>query len=306
MRLRRKTLLALVGVTLVGWLVAGVVASYFLVSRRGSDDTETLPVWAQGKDWFEDVRLHTADGEELGAWFVPARGEQATPGKAIRAVALFLHGYSARRTSMNAHAAKASQEGFHGMNLSFRAHGDSTGDWNDLGWSAKQDVLAAVEFIEQRAPGLPIVIVATSMGAAAAIFAAPELGDRVRAYWLNAPYHDLKSAAWDRCVRSFPPLLDSLAYAGLRLWTPLWLGTDIGGIRPIDHVGRMSSKATVVFTVGEFDEESPPEDVRALATGCAGESRLIVYPGVGHEGREARDFEGYLEEVLEFLDSVVE
>jgi alpha-beta hydrolase superfamily lysophospholipase len=82
--------------------------------------------------------------------------------------------------------------------ISLRAHGDSTGDFNDMGYSARHDVVAAVEFLERRRPGNPIVIHGLSMGAGAAVFASGELGHRIKGYVLESPYRDLKIADFRR------------------------------------------------------------------------------------------------------------
>ena len=90
--------------------------------------------------------------------------------------------------------------------ISHRAHGDSTGEFDDAGYSARRDVYAAVEFLEQRRPGRPVIVDGNSLGSAAAIFAAGELGHRVAAYILESPYQDLKIAVWNRvdngCLRA--------------------------------------------------------------------------------------------------------
>ena len=88
-----------------------------------------------------------------------------------------------------------------------RAHGDSTGEFDDAGYGARRDVCAAVEFLERRRPGRPVIVDGNSLGSAAAIFAAGELGHRVAAYILECPYQDLKIAVWNRidnCAASGP------------------------------------------------------------------------------------------------------
>jgi alpha/beta superfamily hydrolase len=50
--------------------------------------------------------------------------------------------------------------------LTHRAHGDSWGDYHDVGFSARQDVWATVDFLEARRPGQSVVVTGTSMGAA--------------------------------------------------------------------------------------------------------------------------------------------
>jgi uncharacterized protein len=123
--------------------------------------------------------------------------------------------------------------------ISFRAHGDSTGEINDIGYSARHDVIAAVAFLEQRRPGKPILVHGTSLGSAAAAFASGELAGRVRGYVLECPYRDVKSAVWNRTREYLPPVLDVIAYAGLRLVAPLVL-PDLDQMAPVFAVGGVS------------------------------------------------------------------
>ncbi len=96
-----------------------------------------------------------------------------------------------------------------------RAHGDSSGEFNDIGYSARLDVVAAVEFLERRRPARPILIHGTSLGAAAATFAAEELGHRVHGYVLECPYRDLRTAVWNRAEKA-------LRRCSIGLPTPDW------------------------------------------------------------------------------------
>ena len=62
--------------------------------------------------------------------------------------------------------------------ISLRAHGDSTGDLNDFGHSARHDVVTAVDWLEHNHPERPVVVWGQSLGAAAAIFTAEAIGRR--------------------------------------------------------------------------------------------------------------------------------
>ncbi len=99
--------------------------------------------------------------------------------------------------------------------ISLRAHGDSTGDFDDMGYCARNGIVASVEFLERRRPGKPIIVHGLSMGGAAAVFAASELAHRVQGYILDSPFRDLKLAVRNRTENALPPLLDRIAYMGL-------------------------------------------------------------------------------------------
>ena len=179
------------------WLLSSLAVAYALTCRHGPRTDEGTPDIG---DWkLESHRLKTSDGEELGAWFV----EGMTDGPSV----LILHGHKGRRWNSLRLGKLLSSHGCSVLMISHRAHGDSTGEFDDAGYSARRDVCAAVEFLERRRPGRPVIVDGNSLGSAAAIFAAGELGHRVAAYILECPYQDLKTAVWNRvdnCAASGP------------------------------------------------------------------------------------------------------
>jgi len=252
------------------WLGSSGLAAWRLVERPRDPFEEPLPSGLVA----ESVRLATLDGEELGAWF--RRGEPDRP------VAILLHGMGGSRTSLGPAARRLAGAGFGFLALSLRSFGDSTGGELDFGWSSRADVVAAVEHVEREQPGARIVVIGQSLGAAAAIYAAPELGRRVAAYILEAPYRDVDKACRDRLARYLVPPFTWAAYAGLRLWAPLFLPTAPERLRPIDHVARFSAGVPVLFVAGALDRGTPYEDVAALCERCSGEAVLAILDGRDH------------------------
>jgi pimeloyl-ACP methyl ester carboxylesterase len=286
-----------VGLPLVlvcGWLVSSAAVVWVTTTRRRPVVPEAPPVGVGEWGAVETVRLRTSDGQELGAWFAP--GE---PG---RAAAVLLHGNGGSRTGQVELMNELMANGYGCLAVTLRAHGDSTGEENDFGWSARHDVLAATEFVERRRPGESIVLVGTSMGAVASIFAAGELGARVGGYLLEAPYRDLISAVEDRTVYYLPPGLDRLAFEGLRLWGPAFLEADPEIIRPIDYVGQFPPEVAAIFLAAGEDPMAPPGDVRELERLCSANSRLEMFPGVGHVELFRVDPERYTALVRALLD----
>src|SRR5262249_61720016 len=130
------------------------------------------PIVAWGS--FEEHQLRTSDGETLGAWL--------HRGNPYGASVLVLHGNrGCRRNSLPAAEFFAGQ-GCSVLLVSLRAHGDSTGEVNDFGYSARHDVIAAVQFLEHERPGRTIIVTGTSMGAAARPFPFRSCGGSVRRF----------------------------------------------------------------------------------------------------------------------------
>jgi len=266
----RQFVLGFAALAFVGWLGSSAFAAWKLTNRPNPLRAEPQPSWLHA----EDVRLKTRDGEELGAWF-----DAGAPGKPV---VLFFHGMGGSRSSMALSAQRVSMEGDGYLAVSLRSFGDSSGGAMDFGWSSRADVLAAVEYAEAHKPGAPLVVVGQSMGAAAAIFAAPELGRRVSGYVLEAPYRDLEKACRDRLARKLVAPFDTLAFAGLRLWAPCFLPTDFHSVRPIDQVARFPAGVPVLFVAGAYDEQAPVEDVRLLTERCSGDAELAVLDARDH------------------------
>src|SRR5262249_19296725 len=156
-----------------------------------------------------------------------------------------------------------------------RAHGDSTGNLDDVGFGARHDAIAGVEFLDSRRPGRPIIVDGNSMGAAAAIFAARELGHRVRGYILESPYRDLRAAVWNRVDQALPPLLDLAAYAGLNLVAPVFL-PHIDEISPLRAIAGIPEDVPVLFLAGSGDHLAPLGETRELHEQVASHGQLVV------------------------------
>lgn len=289
---RRATLLlGLPFLFVLAWLGSCAFVAWWTTSRRHTVAYEFPPTrWEP----VEPVRLTTSDGQELGAWYVA--GE---PG---RAAAVLLHGNGGSRSRQVGLMERLVERGYACLAVTLRTHGDSTGEENDFGWSSRADVLAAVAFLEERRPAEEIVLVGSSMGAVASIFAAGELGERVAGYLLEAPYRDLIKAVEDRTIHYLPRGLDHLAFVGLLLWGRVFLATDAERIRPIDYVGGFPPDVPAIFLAASEDPMAPPEDVIELEGECSAVSRVEMFTGVGHVELYRVDEERYTALVLELLE----
>jgi uncharacterized protein len=279
MRRKLKFLAVVALVTIILWLGVSALVAWRLTRRVGGCVAEPPPEIARATA--ESLRLKTCDGEEIGGWLV--RGD------AGKACVLLLHGNGGTRAQMLPVMRWLGEERFTVLAISLRAHGDSTGQQNDFGWSARHDVVAAVEFLRREYPGRPIAIVGRSLGAATAIFAADELKETVSGYFLEQPYKDLKSAVWSRLQNHLPPVLDWVAYGGLRIWAPVFLPVDPDRISPCDYVGSVPQNVPVVIVTGSADRHARLDDVKAMAARVKSGAKLVVFEGAAHESLDSRD-----------------
>jgi alpha-beta hydrolase superfamily lysophospholipase len=268
---RVKPWLLLLGVLVTLWFLASLAVAHRLTRRAQPPLPEPLPTADWGR--FESHRLKTSDGQEIGAWFVP--------GAEYAASILLVHGIGASRSACLGRAKMLATQGYSVLMITLRAHGDSTGDFNDMGYSARHDIVAAVEFLERRLPGDPIVIHGLSMGGAAAVFASGELGERVCGYILESPYRDLKVAVRNRLENALPPVLDRIAYLGLIVTSPLILG-DLGRISPVDAVSGIPASVPVLILAGGEDPVARPDEATEILERVRSHGKLVLFEHAGH------------------------
>ena len=293
---RRKHIrrcLILITILLAVWLSSSLGVAYKLTRRRRPPFPEPIPHVIRDK--LVSYRFQTRDGQEIGAWF--AAGKDDAPS------VLLLHGNGGSRWNSRHRASILAEEGCAVLLISLRAHGDSTGEFNDIGYSARHDVIAAVEFLEHHRPAKSIVIDGVSMGAATAVFASGELAHRVRGYILESPYQDLRIAVRNRTENALPPVLDWVANQGLSFVAPLFL-PHLDQISPIRAIDGIPDDVPVLILAGRADRLARPEEARALQQRVERHSELIFFDRTAHEDLLDSDPDLYRRTVLTFIRKI--
>lgn len=290
---KQRRLLAIIALAgLVLWLGSSALVAWKFTRRSSAPFPEPPPQvpWAN----VEGHRVETSDNQQIGAWLV--RGDRQ------KGCVLLLHGNGESRRQMLPVMQWLAEAHFTVLAISLRAHGDSTGEINDVGWSARHDVTAAVAFLQRECPHQPVYIVGRSLGAAAAIFAAGELNGTVAGYLLEQPYKDLKSAVWNRLQNHLPPILDWAAYLGLRLWAPVFLPVDPDRVSPNEHIVEIPENVPVVFIAGSADRHARLDDVKVMYQQIESHAQLIVFDGAVHEALDQYDPQLYQTTLFRFLE----
>lgn len=285
-----RRVFALGAVAVLVWLAASFAVATRLTRRARPVAPEPLPAVSWGTA--EALELHAADGQTLGAWFFP--------GRADRPAVVLLHGNGESRTACLPQAELLAAAGYPVLSVTLRAHGDSTGDANDFGLSARHDVVAACDWLGAKRPGAPVVVWGRSLGSAAALFAAPDLGSRVCGYVLECPYRDLRTAVRNRLRVYLPPVLDAVAYAGLRVAAPVAL-PDFDRISPLDAASGVPREARVLVLTGSADRRATPDEARAIAERLGPNTELAVVEGGDHLQLAKPDPARYRATLLGFL-----
>jgi uncharacterized protein len=270
----RRTLWLLLALTIT-WLAASAFLAHRLTPRAPPIYPEPAPTLPNTT--LQTLKITTSDAQTLGAWWVPAPDN--TPENAP--VILLLHGNNADHTTLLPHAKLLIAQGFSVMLLTLRAHGDSTGDFNDLGYSAQHDVIAAVDQIKTLKPHAKLIIYGQSLGAAAALFAAKSLSGKVDAYILESVYPDLWTAVQHRTRLYLPvPLNKSL---DLGLWLSSFvLLPNSDDISPIKAARNLPPSTPVLLIAGGLDKRATPEEQQQIAAAIPGPSAVALFPQATH------------------------
>lgn len=229
----------------------------------------------------EDVEFKSLDGTPLRAWWVEGHHQPEGDREPAR-VAILLHGYLMTRSELVPVAVRLWQEGFTCLLPDFRAHGGSGGNVCGVGWLERQDVLAAVGFARERIPDCRIVLIGSSMGAAASAFAAAE-DPSIHALVLDCAYSRLPSAAlgWWRFVGG--NVLAFLLSPTVLMAAP-WVGVNPFKVDVADALRR--AKRPTLLIHGERDKLALPVEAERNLAACGDLGRLIWMPNSNHaEGR---------------------
>lgn len=224
----------------------------------------------------EEIKFRTSDDLELKGWWVVPKDPVA--------IIVMSHGYAMNRSEMSPLAIRLFELGCASLVYDFRAHGRSPGKRCGCGVFEAEDVCAAVEYAKSRLPGVPVVLIGSSMGAAASALAVakhPHLSSMVV---LDCSYSRLPSAVlgWWRFLGGRPLafLLSPTVLAG-------YLFNRVNPFK-VDIAKAIEKAEDTQFLLLHGDQDTlalPSEAVRnrdAAPDRC----KLVWLPKCGHaEGR---------------------
>jgi fermentation-respiration switch protein FrsA (DUF1100 family) len=233
---------------------------------------------------YQPVELHAADGTELFAWFLPARGK-------ARASVLYLHGNGQNISTQFANVAWMPGAGFNVLALDYRGYGGSQGEPSLPG--VQLDIDAAMRALLERPDVDPqrVVVFGQSLGGALAIhyLAHSRYRNRVRALVVDSAFSD-----YERIGR------EKLA-AAVITWPLQWFASFAIDNRysPEASVGQISP-IPVLFIHGDADTIVPLHHSQRLYELCGYPKDLWVIPGAGHiQAMKDREVRKRLTEYLE-------
>lgn len=209
-----------------------LITAYMYVTQRSHQyfpSHQGLSASAAGLGGVEDVKLASADGETLQAWYSPARPAKPT--------ILYLHGNGGEISGRAERFAAYQAQGFGVLFLSYRGYGASTGTPSEQG--LVNDARAAHDWLVARGvkPDA-IMLVGESLGSGVAVQLA---ADRpVKALALEAPFASAANVAasvyWWLPVRLLmKDKFDSFAFIGKVKAPLLIIHGDLDGVVPLSE-----------------------------------------------------------------------
>ncbi len=241
-------------------LLAGCTGTFFQPDRRVFATPAKL-----GLD-YRPVSLRAADGTELFAWFLPARG-------AARANVLFLHGNAENISTHFANVAWMPAAGFNVLALDYRGYGGSQGRPSLAG--AQLDIDAAMRALLERgdAGGKPVIVLGQSLGGALAIHyvAHSRYRDRICALVADSAFSDYRRIASEKL-------------AGFALTWPLqWLpALTVDDEYSPERAVAAVSPIPLLLIHGDADTIVPASHAQRLFERAAQPKALWLVPGAAH------------------------
>jgi pimeloyl-ACP methyl ester carboxylesterase len=228
---------------------------------------------------FEDVSFHSADGVELGGWWVPAKEPVGT--------VVMVHGLNRARVEMVKKTPFVHDRGWNGLLFDLRHHGESGGEATTFGVKEKGDVLAATALARERSPG-PVVLWGISLGGASVVMAAAE-DKEVAGVICDSSFRNLRDTVshhlrlfrrWRWWLRVVPtwPVTDEVLF---------WMGRK-GDFDP-DAANVLAAAAQlegrpVLFVANSDDRRMPKEIAFELQAAAGPDAEVLIVPGESHGG----------------------
>jgi fermentation-respiration switch protein FrsA (DUF1100 family) len=237
-------------------ILAVLVTALWLLQRRLiylPDKTAAGPAGA-ALPTARDVTLHTADGLDLGAWFVPPTG----PDRGM--TVLVADGNGGNRAGRAAVARALAERGFAVLLFDYRGYGGNPGSPSEAGLAL--DVQAAYRHLVQEAGVRPDQLIYFGESLGCAVVTALAVERPPAGMLLRSPFTDLAATA----AVHFPFLP---VRAMLRDRFPV-----------AEQIARVDVPIAVVY--GTADSVVPAVQSRAVATAAAGPVEVTAVEGADH------------------------
>ena len=256
---------------LVRATVLVAIALPYLMAVALTFRPKVVPREDPGTKWgwrYETVAFETTDGYHIRGWWIPAippvpiapprnQRSQRVPKLQIpsdfgRDTVIICHGIGSNKASVLNIARSLVPHGYNVLVFDFRGHGESDGQLTSLGDLERQDVLAAVQWLQEQHPrqSRRVLGLGVSTGAAALLSAAIDpspAGQSIEAVAVLAGFDELRGLGRSVATTRFLPPLSWVAdRVGLAL-ASAQVGTDLKQFAPAQTIKQLWPRPLLVI-----------------------------------------------------------
>lgn len=216
-------------------------------------------------------RTFRIKNNSLECWEIPAKKTKGT--------VLLFHGYANKKSGMIDRAYAFHDMGYRVILTDFEGCGGSLGSTTTIGFSEAEDVKSCYDFARNIYPDQPVILLGSSMGAAAIMKCMKDYPIKPSAVILECPFGSMYKTVCNRFdavgVPSFPMAALLVFYGGLL--NGFWAFDH----NPIDYAAHIN--CPVLLLNGGKDERVSKGEIDAIYKNLKGEKKKIIYPDAGHE-----------------------
>ncbi len=186
-------------------------------------------------------------------------------------------------------------QGYHTLCIDLQAHGESAGEHITLGHLESMDAAAGVAYLRGRY-SLPVAVIGTSLGAAAALMA--DYDRPPEAMVVEAVFADAETAVGNRLEMRFGRygrLLSPMLTWQIRLF----LGIDEDRLNTVRAAEKVDQPIFVLY--GSEDRHARPVEAKAIYAGVRGPKKIWEVLGAAHVDLYRFAGEDYEKRVGEFI-----
>ncbi len=269
-----------------------MIAANILSTPQRIFDPKAVSVFSQPP---EDVHFLTSDGVEIAGWFLSSKLNQ----KAI----ILVHGMNSSRTvemggRFPEFAAGLNREGFTILMIDLRGHGQSGNARFTFGITERRDVIAAVNWLKNRAyQPKAIGVLGVSMGASTAIGATAEDSD-IGALVTDSAYaevYPVMQRNWSN-VSGLP----NIFLPSTMMFGSWFTGYDLTKSKPANEIRRIAPRPVLIIH-SRSDPFIPVNQAYALKS----ETPLSIYwetSATKHAESYNADSQTYISKVSNFFN----
>jgi pimeloyl-ACP methyl ester carboxylesterase len=282
--------------TLIGALGGFISVSYYVVDRLirpvrpGLRDTYTFTPFEFGVP-FEPVEFAPAYGEHtVHGWFLAHEGTER--------VIVLCPGYRGQKADLLGIGMHLWREGNNILLFDYHGHGHGWGVPVTLGYREIDDVLGALDYVQQRVPGAAIGLLGYSMGAAVAIMVAARRPE-VRAVVADSPF----ATHWGVVEYNFKRVarLPATPFLFLSDLLMSWrAGYRFREVEPLRDVAKIAPRPLLLIH-GLSDTIISPQDSQRLFEAAGEPKELWLVDGMEHCCAYFKDRQAYCQRLAAFF-----